>query len=581
VTTRTANGQKVTRPPLRRGPSSTNRLAVAAANNNAASKMQPLTRSKTAESGVMSLESSKNSSDKIDSPESATIKTPCEPPFVSAIYCSRHCAHADASRSSDVARKISYDMYSPSGLTLCTTGLPVTDAKHPYAPPSPLFISGSDTSSNPDAPQSAGPACSAPNAIEFFRLSREGPDEAWQDVQRQRRSSMHPNMRPGAEMTRQSSQQSAVPSGPSSDSLSSLWADQDLYLARSTSGSGKIRMTPMTEREANGAGRRSMSSGSDRSPAPIPTRPLPRSNLSQVSLGASPGEPLPAELGSAPNHTLNLWNSYHSAFPVRDSCGTSASSHKGFIFPGACSPISNTATPLESRRPSMSNLHRPVSGTIRAKSRTDVTWDSFGRDEVLSKQQHRRDSSVKPRSDIVDHTPKQSIEVDGHGWQIKYHVALPASSGMVHRDNTIRSRSRASADNHSVHSGTSDDEPHHHHSHNHHSQQHPGALAIPRPVAMSTSHSSTGRTPTRMLPPSSIPSRSSSTVPDLAALRIGSNTCAPYLSSDYATSSTSVPKEHAGSFNWSDFEKNGGKTYEVPKALKMNTTKAGLFFFPK
>jgi hypothetical protein len=84
-----------------------------------------------------------------------------------------------------------------------------------------------------------------------------------------------------------------------------------------------------------------------------------------------------------------------------------------------------------------------------------------------------------------------------------------------------------------------------------------------------------------MLPPSSIPSRSSSTVPDLAALRIGSSTCAPYLSSDYETSSTSVPKEHAGSFNWSDFEKNGGKTYEVPKALKMNTTKAGLFFFPK
>jgi hypothetical protein len=204
-----------------------------------------------------------------------------------------------------------------------------------------------------------------------------------------------------------------------------------------------------------------------------------------------------------------------------------------------------------------------VSGTIR-KPR-DVTWDSFGREEVKAKQQQRRESSTR-RTECIEHTPKQSIEVDRNGWKIKYHGST--SPATVQRDNTIRSKSRSSVDARSVHSVLSDDE-----------HYHPGALAIPLP-ALSTSHTSTGRTPTRMLPPSSTHSRPSFGLPDIAGLRTGSATCAPYLSADHATAqvqaSTSVPRS---TFSWAEFEKQGGKTYEVPKALKMNTSKAGLFFF--
>jgi hypothetical protein len=74
-----------------------------------------------------------------------------------------------------------------------------------------------------------------------------------------------------------------------------------------------------------------------------------------------------------------------------------------------------------------------------------------------------------------------------------------------------------------------------------------------------------------------MPSRTQShipipTLPDLAAMRIGAPTPLVGLSHDNA----SVPKS---GFNWTEHEKKGGKTYELPKGLKIDRSKAGLFYF--
>ncbi len=377
---------------------------------------------------------------------------------------------------------------------------------------------------------------------------------------------MHPAIRPTA-MSRQPSQQSQHGTVDlSSDSLSSMWnPEHEAYFARSTSGSGKLRgmMPGYGDRYHAGHGQRSISSGSERS-APIPARPLIGSNLSQTSLAASPGSaqpvPIPPEFCSAPNHTLNLLQSYATAFPVRDSSGTSASfAQKGFVFSGSVS-----ISPAQSRRGSFNDpIARPTSGTIRAKSRTchDASWDAYGRHAVAARNAPAMAIPERDRSEVVlDCTPKQSLEVQNGRWKIKYVASTPG--------NAVRSMSQSSTTSRS--SFESDGELHH-------AVHQTAAVAIPsRMQRNASSSSSAARTPQpgHMPPPSSIPRRLSSVVPALATYRNGSSGCA---TSVLTPDSGSVPK--AG-FNWGKLEQSGGcKTYELPKGLKIDRSKAGLFYF--
>ncbi|WVW87059.1 hypothetical protein I302_109116 [Kwoniella bestiolae CBS 10118] len=600
TTTRSANGQKVTRPGLKRNPNSAARLAAL----NSSSKMQPLTRSKTNESVT-----SPTSESPIDlsSPQSQKVITPrintSSPPFRSSIYCSKQCMEHDAGKSSEayanIARTLSYDF--SHAFPLDTPGVAVPDhARSPYGPPSPLFVSGSDTESSAASNagglhDNSGPASSAPKFMEYFRLSKEGPDDAWNSIQRQRRSSMQPSS-----SQRPTSSHSHV--HPSNESLSSLWnADSDLALDhRSVSGSGSHRMRAMTpaqipeedRRESHGAGRRSVSISSEHS-APIPARaPLRRSDLSHTSLlASSPSSmqnvPIPPEFGSAPSHTLDLLQSYAHAFPVRSPSGLSTSVQRGFVFPGSTAMSPN---PSESRRSSMS---RPVSGTIRAKSRNgngngcEATWDSFGKEVVDEKNyksyckktgQSTLSSSVtaapapmsvpadfrgRPELDMNNSTPKQSLERGIGGWKIKY---FQPSSNLVERSGTItrdRSSSR-STDRTSSSSGRSASRP-----------RTGNGINIPttsNTLSTSISSNSTSRTP-RMLPPprpaTTLPTTGEA--PDMSSLKLDTT-------SGFEGVSNSVPKS---GFNWESSEKKGMKTYEIPDLpkFKLDRTKAGLFYF--
>jgi hypothetical protein len=558
TTTRTANGAKVTRPGLKRNPNSTARLATVAANNHAAAKMQTLTRSKTAD----------------------VIPTTAIP-FQSTIYCSSACATTDAGRSyeaaKDIARSLSfeYSAYPPH----IDTSVSVSDHSHPHAPPSPLFISGSDTESSNAGADSNGPACSAPKVMEYFRMSRGGPDDAWHEVghqrveqDRHRRSSMNPAV--GARRYSMTRQVSGLGQGVfgeiSSDSLSSLW-EQDQYLARSASGGGRIRgMTPVKAqvggREALGAGKRSTSSSGSETSVNIGTRPTVRSTLSQASLAASPptsnasAQPrpiLPPEFGSAPDHTLSLLQSYAAAFPTRDPSGTSTSyTQRGFVFPGSQPLIS----PSDSRRGSgnsSNGLNRPTSGTIRAPKPRDATWDALGKEEVRASGRAGRGNSHNN-----DDTPKQSLQVVDGRWKINYSKPVGVTGASL--EGTIRgprSRSHSRARSNASASSTT--------------AEHDTGIAIPKRPVMASSHTSS-RTPTNvsrsssnMPPPDYIPRKEElEGMPDIAGLRVGSVGC--------GIASGSAPKT---GFNWDKLEKEGGKTYELPKGLKIDRSKAGLFYF--
>ncbi|WWD04469.1 hypothetical protein V865_002538 [Kwoniella europaea PYCC6329] len=604
TTTRSANGQKVTRPGLKRNPNSAARLAAL----NSSSKMQPLTRSKTNES--VTSPTTESPPNDLSSPKSQKVITPrintSSPPFRSSIYCSKQCMEQDAGKSSEayanIARTLSYDF--SHAFPLDTPGVTVADhTRSPCGPPSPLFVSGSDTESSAASnagglQDHSGPASSAPKFMEYFRLSKEGPDDAWNSIQRQRRSSMQPSS-----SQRPASAHSHV--HPSNESLSSLWnADSDLVLDhRSVSGSGSNRMRAMTplqtsdqdRRELHGAGRRSVSISSEHS-APIPTRaPLKRSDLSHTSLlASSPSSvqnvPIPPEFGSAPSHTLDLLQSYAHAFPVRSPSGLSTSVQRGFVFPGSTAMSPN---PSESRRSSMS---RPVSGTIRAKSRNgngnggEVSWDSFGK-EVIDEKNYKsfcrktgHTSSAAPTAgpmsvpadfrgraelDPDNNTPKQSLERGIGGWKIKY---FQPSSNLVERSGTITNTSSNRRNRSSSSGGTTTSS-----SSSVRSSSRPrtgNGIAIPKAnnqLSTSISSNSTSRTP-RMLPPPRPATTGTTTatsgLPDISSLTMAEGVSFP----------NSVPKS---GFNWESSEKNGMKTYEIPDLpkFKLDRNKAGLFYF--
>ncbi|WVQ84761.1 hypothetical protein IAT38_006918 [Cryptococcus sp. DSM 104549] len=490
TTARNANG-KVTRPTLKRNPNSAARVAV----TNAA-KMQPLTRSKTADAATAPLTTAEGEvgtpgpkPECSPSPVSTPLVRP--EPFYSPIYCSQACMSTDAGRSAeaykDIARTLSFEFshafHSPESEVVhghhgAGKGAGAGAGGSPYggaAPPSPLCVSGSDTESSasgshpahahpPHPPHGDDTAASAPKVMDYFRMSKEGPDEAWHAVLRQRRASMQPGFhRPGPAPTAGPLPARSGAAGESSESLASMWYP-DEAAGRSTSGGGRLRaMTPVygpaaaeRERRASAASAASAASGgvfgSWDNGVPIPTRPMPRSNLSHTSLASSQqstsglasgagtapaGVPIPPEFGSAPNHTLNLLHSYAAAFPVRSSCNTPNSYQRGFVFPESSSGSaggSSVGTPMSlsgsatggltsagvtasllsmspsaptARRPSLSAsattssipsaLARSAGGTIKAKAKKpDVTWDSFGKEavDVLNRRMVRRASGA-------------------------------------------------------------------------------------------------------------------------------------------------------------------------------------------
>ncbi|ORX37611.1 hypothetical protein BD324DRAFT_650180 [Kockovaella imperatae] len=542
TTTRTANGTKTTRPGLKRNTSSANRLAALTATTTTTTTTtttgtaaaapppklhHPLIRSKTAEpvsvhhDSTLSTSASSKSSSMVASPESHPSKTP----FHSSIYCSKGCADQDAGRSNEafkhLSRTFSNEFALPHPPFAQEHGIYyASDANaDPHAPPSPLFISGSDTdSSNAGGPE--GPACSAPRALEYFRISRGGPDDAWRDHQRQRRSSMHYSIAP-VPMTRQLSNHSSVHrgfggtgfGGMSSDSLSSLWnlpateADIDV-LTRVQSSHGH-------DRGVLGSGRRSISSLQSERSVPIPSRgsagqapaSLVRSGVSQTSLvsGGSPAGSVPQD------QTLSLLQSYATHFPIREPtvASSSYSSHKGVL------PSSTSA----SRRESLSmtpqlRFDMPALQSRRSES-SATTWDQYGLDEVEANNaraaraaRHASDAglhhagglSVPRASGFTDITPKQSLEVENGKWKVRYGAPTLTSSG------TIKQKSRRHAPSptrsHTSSSSEEDAQP----------IRRPSSTNIytasPQPVRPPLSRSKSQNSPeksTSMPPPASIP----------------------------------------------------------------------------
>lgn len=562
TTTRTANGVKTTRPPNRRLPG-----------------LDKVAATVPEASGVTGGE-------EISSPIDRSASAPPAPPaFISNIYCSAKCAEQDAGASGFAAYETMARVF---GLGITTHSDAILVPGHigmVASPPSPLLGSDTDTSSATSASLAAitGSPASAPKNFDFFRMTRD--EEAWKDINRQRRSSLAngsrfsvapfeplvPVARSYQQMSRQrSSTSSGRPqssSGASSDSLASLWQNEDGN--RPPSSGGAVRaMTPMGG--ISSTARRSMSTSSEGA-GPAPT--LPR-GLSHTSLGGlpSPSRGLVPEAGSAPGQAAFLIHSYASAFPARDG-----------------SPMLRSATGLpipDSRSASVSNA--PNTSTIRARPRT-ATWDSFGKAEVRERSRRsiatRTDSStdvagsvprVSPSSPELDlwreragsigrdATPKQSFE-DGC-WQIRY-----TSTGRSSTRNPSRSRSASREpatatvpeDSHATSTALPI----------------PSRARVPSTTIASSNSTARSRTPqSRLLPTVNRRIGSVSALPDLvamtAALRVGSP-CAPVVCPENASPreiSHSVPR--AG-FDW---DASNHPTYELPKGVVVNPNK-GLFYF--
>ena len=492
-----------------------------ATNNNAAAKLAPLTRTKTGESAKSPT-----------AEEAPVLGAPA--PFRSDIYCSRACASAEQDRcdtvGKDLARTFSSSEFGQYYHRPSVDGI-ITDLgahNHPHGPPSPLFLSSDTESSNSQgtAPD-AGPACSAPKSMDYFRMGRQGPDEAWNEVQRQRRSSMHPSFRP-TEMKRQNTQSTQYTANTgSSDSLSSMW-DQEYNLGRSTSGPGKIRMASMSHGDS------SHTSGA----SPIPARPvLPRSNLSHTSLA-----------GSSPSD-MSLLQSFSDAFPVRNGLSTSYNP-RPFGFPGVEGPA--VSVPLDARRPSMASV-RPSYGTIRAKSRqSGPTWDSLGKDFVREHQEKERTKRAcsqsqqatptvgvaipqpQPEPASTASTPKSSLRMENGKWMIVHSLDGPG----LGKNGTIRSKDRSSSRSTQSSNSSNENEP-----------------TRPRQPRLGSSAS-------LMPPPANIPR-----APSSSGRSQPENT-----PTGRSVTGASLPRANTG-YNWGP-----SKTLPLPANLHVKP-QAGLFFF--
>jgi hypothetical protein len=352
-------------------------------------------------------------------------------------------------------------------------------------------------------------------------MGRQGPDDAWNEVQRQRRSSMHPSFRP-TEMKRQGTQSTQYTvNTASSDSLSSMW-DPEYNLGRSTSNPGKMRMTPMSHPDSYSSG-----------PSPIPTRPaLPRSNLSHTSLA-----------GSSPSDA-SLLQSFSAAFPVRNGLSTSYNP-RPFALPGIGSEPAST--PLDVRRPSMASL-RPSTGTIKAKPKpSGPTWDSLGKDfvrEHQEKERAKRSVSLsqqatptvglaipqpQPEAVSAQSTPRSSLRMENGQWLIVHSMDGPG----LGKNGTIRAKHRSSSRSTQSSNSSSENEP-------------PQAR---KSVRLASSAS-------LMPPPAHIPHASSQ----------------PENTPTGRSAGASLPRSSTG-YNWGP-----GKTLPLPANLHVKP-QAGLFFF--
>ncbi|CAK9783239.1 hypothetical protein CC85DRAFT_86430 [Cutaneotrichosporon oleaginosum] len=629
TTTRTANGVKTTttttttRPFPRPAP----RLAAnAAALGPNPAKVVPKAPAPAPPSATQppalttSLSSSGSGGDNVPSPspKTNTVKTVTPPrpePFVSSIYCSRACADKDAGSSSanapDLCRALGYGITLSDALV--AAGLRVSPH---MAPASPLLGSDTDSSTGlrggPRTPDAPG-ASSVPRTLEFFRLARDSPDDAWRESRTAR-----PQLDAAIVQQQMMRQRSSGPhsaSGTSSDSLASLWTgDQDSNPRRSSSNVGSLcAMTPLhapTPDSTGSSARRSMSSSSDGSGIQRPA--LTRSTLSHTSLGGLSSPAINAayqEVGSAPSHTACLMQSYASAFPARDG--------------GAMSPplISGSATP-DSRSASVAIApvpQRSTSGTIRAmrarQGSTGATWDSFGRAEIRERARRNTGSSESgfvvgslPQSpdperrgrlnSYTEVTPKQSFEIEHGGWQIRY--MKPDQQPQTPRSSRSRSRSRDPVSRHPLAA----------------SPVPAVSTALPLPIPVRArpgpstlaSSSSTARSRTPQVNGTPLASRgpssagfspagsrygSSAALPEIAALHISAapsslSLAATALSATVATAaatSTSTPYSASPRLSGSiprpgfDWEKRTEhRTYELPKGVVQNPNK-GLFYF--
>ncbi|BEI82667.1 hypothetical protein CcaverHIS002_0305350 [Cutaneotrichosporon cavernicola] len=610
TTTRTANGVKTTRPTLRPVPRLANpavgaKLAkvVPKAPAPSATQPPPLTTSPSSSGSGNNVPSA---SPKIDA---IKVVTPPPPePFVSSIYCTRECADKDAGSSSanatDLSRALGVGFtYSDA---LVAAGLHVSPSA---APPSPLLGSDTDSSNGvrgvARTPDAFG---SMPKTLDFFRLARDSPDDAWRESR-----TLRPQVDVSVQqqMMRQRSSGPRSASGTSSDSLASLWnGDQDNNSRRSSSNVGSLcAMTPMhtLTPDSMASARRSMSSSSDGSG--IQRAALTRSALSHTSLGGLSSPALCAaqqEVGSAPSHTAYLMQAYASGFPARDG--------------GAMSPplLAGSATP-DSRSTSVSIApvpQRSTSGTIRCmrtrQGSTGATWDSFGKAEIRDRA--RRNTGCSENGFVVgslpqspdperrgrqnsycEVTPKQSFEIEHGGWQIRYMTP--------DQQRRAASRSRSRSRDPSSRYGTLSPVP-------------AASTALPLPIPVRArpgpsalaSSSSTARSRTPQTGGTPVPSRGASTVgfspngsrygssaalPDIAGLQIGApsnslSLAAASLSNGTATgptSSTTSPYSASPRLSGSiprpgfDWEKRTEhRTYELPKGVVQNPNK-GLFYF--
>ncbi|GMK56601.1 hypothetical protein CspeluHIS016_0304410 [Cutaneotrichosporon spelunceum] len=614
TTTRTANGEKTTKPTVRYGARLTNPAIGANPSRVVPKAPTTLTTQPPALTPSPSSVGSGNnvpcSSPKIDA---VKVVTPPPPePFVSNIYCSRTCADQDAGSSSanaaDLGRALGVGFtYSDA---LVAAGLHVSPNA---APPSPLLGSDTDSSNGvrgiARTPDAIG-GHSVPNTLEFFRLSRDSPDSAWRESR-----TMRPSIDAAVQqqMIRQRSSGPHSASGTSSDSLASMWAgDQDSNSRRSSSNVGSLcAMTPMhtLTPDSMASARRSMSSSSDGSGVQQQQAPLTRSTLSHTSLGGLTSPALNAvcpQVGSAPSHTAYLMQAYASGFPARDGAVLSPP-----LLSGSATPRSRSTSVAIAPVPQRSTTSTVVRNMRSRQGSTGATWDSFAKAEIRDRARRNTGSSTQgfavgslPKSpdperrgrqdSYAEATPKQSFEIEHGGWQIRYmKPEQQRRSG-----SKSRSRSRGPSSRYAPSSPV------------------PAAsTAMPLPIPVrarpgpstlassnSTAHSRTPLTSGTPIPSrdtglsptgSRISSRysSSAALPDIGGLQVDANSlglAAAALSNGPATGTTpttaplhSASPGRSGSiprpgFDWE--KRTEHRTYELPKGVVQNPNK-GLFYF--
>jgi len=250
-----------------------------------------------------------------------------------------------------------------------------------------------------------------------------------------------------------------------------------------------------------------------------------------------------------------------------------------------------------------------------------LTWDEFGLSEVEANNARARarrsaDAAAAPFvgglsvpkefTDGSDITPKQSLEVENGKWKVKHalsnhgtikqrrrkensptltHTSSSSSEGEDARPTVVTSRSFNF-------SSQVSHRPSHPRTRSHNADQEmppPSVIPVRSTIGLVRLDSPNISTPRAIVPTprpaaehaSSVPANvymhslrgSHATLPDLAALRLNSidgARCAPFPGAgEYVKPG----------FSWAEHEAKGGKMYELPSGMKIDRSKAGLFYF--